>query len=71
MEAAGTGLSPILHILSLLTRPEVLGLVLLGNLIGLLFGVLPGVSGGQAFVIVLPLTLPPNSSVSISRRSGR
>lgn len=56
MDFSALDLSPVVRSLSLLTRPEVFGLVLLGNAIGLVFGVLPGISGGQAFVILLPLT---------------
>ncbi|HEY0581079.1 MAG TPA: tripartite tricarboxylate transporter permease [Chloroflexota bacterium] len=56
MDLSSIDLGPVVNSLSLLTDPKVLGLVLLGNVIGLVFGVLPGISGGQAFVILLPLT---------------
>jgi putative tricarboxylic transport membrane protein len=61
MDLSTIDLGPVVRSLSLLGDPHVLGLVLLGNLIGLIFGVLPGISGGQAFVILLPLTFgwPP------------
>jgi putative tricarboxylic transport membrane protein len=62
---AGFDFSPILNNLALLTRPDVIGLVLLGNLIGLFFGVLPGVSGGQAFIVLLPLTFGWQPEVAI------
>lgn len=65
MDAAGLDLAPVLRTLSLLTRPDVIALVILGNLIGLLFGVLPGISGGQAFVVVLPLTYGWQPEVAI------
>ena len=61
----GFDFTPILNNLALLTRPDVIGLVLLGNLIGLFFGVLPGVSGGQAFIVLLPLTFGWQPEVAI------
>ena len=61
----GFDFTPIVNNLALLTRPDVLGLVLLGNLIGLFFGVLPGVSGGQAFIVLLPLTFGWQPEVAI------
>jgi putative tricarboxylic transport membrane protein len=39
-----------------LTHPIALGYILLGNLIGLAFGVLPGLGGAAALAILLPLT---------------
>jgi putative tricarboxylic transport membrane protein len=61
----GIDLTPLVHSLSYLTRPDVIGLVLLGNLIGLFFGFLPGVSGGQAFIVALPLTFGWEPEVAI------
>lgn len=58
-------LGPIAHSLSLLARPEVLALVLLGNVIGLTFGFIPGLSGGMAFVILLPLTFGWDPEVAL------
>ncbi|HZD41339.1 MAG TPA: tripartite tricarboxylate transporter permease [Terriglobales bacterium] len=44
-----------------LARPEVIGYMLLGNLIGVIFGVIPGLGGVQGLTVVLPFTftLPP------------
>lgn len=65
MDLGVLDVTPILNNLALLADPKVLGLVLLGNLIGLFFGVLPGVSGGQAFIVLLPLTFgwPPEVAI--------
>ncbi len=58
-------LSPIWGTLGQLARPEVFGLMLLGNVIGLVFGVLPGVGGGNAFILFLPLTFGWDPEVAI------
>ena len=61
MDLSAVDVSPVIRSLSVLADPRVVALVLLGNIIGLVFGVLPGISGGQAFVVLLPLTFgwPP------------
>ena len=41
---------------SYLLNPVVLGYLLFGNLIGLVFGVLPGLGGATALAVLLPLT---------------
>lgn len=41
---------------SYLLNPVVLGYLFLGNLIGLVFGVLPGLGGATALAVLLPLT---------------
>jgi putative tricarboxylic transport membrane protein len=44
-----------------LARADVIGYMLLGNLIGVIFGVIPGLGGVQGLTVVLPFTftLPP------------
>src|SRR3990172_6379310 len=44
-----------------LARVDVIGYVILGNLIGVIFGIIPGLGGVQCLTVVLPFTfmLPP------------
>jgi putative tricarboxylic transport membrane protein len=42
--------------LGYLTNPQTIGYILLGNITGLVFGVLPGLGGAAALAILLPLT---------------
>ena len=44
-----------------LARVDVIGYVILGNLIGVIFGIIPGLGGVQGLTVVLPFTfmLPP------------
>lgn len=48
-----------------LGTPEVIGYILLGNLIGVIFGIIPGLGGVQALTVVLPFTfsLPPTHAM--------
>lgn len=56
-----------LDALSFLSQPSVLGIVFLGAMAGLVLGAIPGLSGGMAIMICLPLTfsMDPNMAITV------
>ena len=56
-----------LDALSFLSQPSVLGIVFLGAMAGLVLGAIPGLSGGMAIMICLPLTfsMDPNLAITV------
>lgn len=60
----------ILSALSTLVQPEALFLLVLGTVIGFIFGVLPGLGGSAALALALPLIFGMNPSVAMYFLAG-
>lgn len=54
-----------LEALTFLCQPAILGVALLGGIAGLVLGAIPGLSGGMAIMICLPLTFSMESKLAI------
>ncbi len=52
--------------ISTLFQPGTIGLIIFGSLIGMILGALPGLSGGMAIVLLLPITFSMDPSVAIA-----
>lgn len=59
-------MSVLLESLAVLATPYCLAMMVIGGLIGLVLGAIPGLSGGLAITILLPLTFKMDSNVAIA-----
>ena len=59
-------MSDFISALKVLTQPYCLAMMLVGGIIGLVLGAIPGLSGALAITIILPLTFAMDSNVAIA-----